>query len=467
MDKEFDIIIIGAGISGLVCGCYLAKNGHKVLIVEKNDKVGGCATSVKLNNFTIDMGAHLIGGINNTGLFNKFMNDLGVKTDLIELDPMDRFHFGSNDFEVPNSVELYVNKLQKMFPHESEPVRIFFEEMTKISRNLLRATNADSKYENDSYGSLIDRFFKDACLKKILRAHSALVGLSADRASFIFMSLLIITYVRDGIGYAKGGIQRLSDAIAAKMRKFSGTILCGTEVLKINVNDNRAVSISTTRGEYGVSKAVVSCADSTKTFFVMVGTRFLPQDYADKINNLSKGPSIFFLHLAVKIEDKALRKLSGWYFKEQGGGDNIDEAIYYFVPSLLDKTIVNDKDENIIQSFIFIPADKCKWQEDNSIIAMYEKKIMDRLEDILGQNIENKILFKTYSIPDEIEKFTGNSGGSITGWEMSPTAVFKNRLNHKTPIDNLYLAGHWTNPGCGVLGTAISGNIVSKIIGRN
>ena len=37
MDTKFDFVIIGAGISGLICGCYLAKSGFKVLIVEKNN----------------------------------------------------------------------------------------------------------------------------------------------------------------------------------------------------------------------------------------------------------------------------------------------------------------------------------------------------------------------------------------------------------------------------------------------
>ena len=44
IDSKYDVIIIGAGIGGLVCGCYLAKAGMKVLIVEKNAKPGGYCT---------------------------------------------------------------------------------------------------------------------------------------------------------------------------------------------------------------------------------------------------------------------------------------------------------------------------------------------------------------------------------------------------------------------------------------
>ena len=51
--EEYDAIIIGAGIGGLVCGCYLAKAGMKVLIVERNDKVGGYLTSFSKSRINI------------------------------------------------------------------------------------------------------------------------------------------------------------------------------------------------------------------------------------------------------------------------------------------------------------------------------------------------------------------------------------------------------------------------------
>ena len=60
--NKYDVIIIGAGISGLVCGCYLAKAGMKVLIVEQHDKPGGYCTSFKRQGFTFDAAAHTLGG---------------------------------------------------------------------------------------------------------------------------------------------------------------------------------------------------------------------------------------------------------------------------------------------------------------------------------------------------------------------------------------------------------------------
>ena len=76
----YDVIIIGAGISGLVCGCYLAKAGLKVLIVEQHDKPGGYCTSFKRHGFIFDAAAHSFGSYREGGNFKKIVKELGVDT---------------------------------------------------------------------------------------------------------------------------------------------------------------------------------------------------------------------------------------------------------------------------------------------------------------------------------------------------------------------------------------------------
>ena len=56
------IIIIGAGISGLSAGCYLAMNGYDVRIVEAHSVPGGLCTSWRRNGFLIDGSCHMLMG---------------------------------------------------------------------------------------------------------------------------------------------------------------------------------------------------------------------------------------------------------------------------------------------------------------------------------------------------------------------------------------------------------------------
>ena len=47
LNNKYDIVIIGAGVGGLACGCYLAKSGFKVLILEQLNKPGGYCSSFR------------------------------------------------------------------------------------------------------------------------------------------------------------------------------------------------------------------------------------------------------------------------------------------------------------------------------------------------------------------------------------------------------------------------------------
>ena len=61
--NKYDVVILGAGMGGLVCGCYLAKAGMKVLIVEKNTRPGGYCMSFSVNGFYFDACVHSLGSL--------------------------------------------------------------------------------------------------------------------------------------------------------------------------------------------------------------------------------------------------------------------------------------------------------------------------------------------------------------------------------------------------------------------
>jgi phytoene dehydrogenase-like protein len=86
----YDAIIIGAGISGLVCGCYLAKAGMKVLVCEQHYKPGGYCTSFKKHGFTFDTAAHCFGGYRKGGMTRKIFEDLEIdkKIKIIRFNPI-------------------------------------------------------------------------------------------------------------------------------------------------------------------------------------------------------------------------------------------------------------------------------------------------------------------------------------------------------------------------------------------
>jgi all-trans-retinol 13,14-reductase len=59
---KYDVVIIGAGLGGLTAGAKLAKEGKKVLLVEQHNHPGGCATTFRRGDFTLEVGLALLHG---------------------------------------------------------------------------------------------------------------------------------------------------------------------------------------------------------------------------------------------------------------------------------------------------------------------------------------------------------------------------------------------------------------------
>ena len=62
-NNQYDILIIGSGLGGLVCAYILSKNGYKVAVLEKNAQIGGCLQTFKRFGLSFDTGMHYIGSM--------------------------------------------------------------------------------------------------------------------------------------------------------------------------------------------------------------------------------------------------------------------------------------------------------------------------------------------------------------------------------------------------------------------
>lgn len=68
--------------------------------------------------------------------------------------------------------------------------------------------------------------------------------------------------------------------------------------------------------------------------------------------------------------------------------------------------------------------------------------------------------------PQTLHDYSLSSEGAPYGWAFTPSQMGFNRLQPRTPIRRLYLAGHWTTPGAGIAGVVMSGRNTAAIIAR-
>ena len=116
INNRYDVVIIGAGISGLACARKLKDLGKNVLVLEAKERIGGRLHSVKCEDETFDLGASWIHGIENNPIWEIAQNN-EIETAIFNYIGSDFFHENGQVFTVQEKQEFvqYIKRIEKLF----------------------------------------------------------------------------------------------------------------------------------------------------------------------------------------------------------------------------------------------------------------------------------------------------------------------------------------------------------------
>src|SRR5574337_74321 len=263
----YDEIVIGAGIAGLVCGAFLAKNGKKTLIVEQHSIPGGYCTSFKRKGFNFDAAVHHIGGCGKWGIVGRCLKTLGIEMNFYPLDPMDHLIFPNFSIEIPADLDEYIVRLQDRYPLEKDSIKNFFQDFIKLYRATFNNEKSQiiDKYKDQTYGEMLDAFLENDELKMILSGQWGYIGLPPTQGSAIGMCQMRVNYLKDGAFFPEGGTQECTNAIFRKFIDFGGHVMLSCKAEKILFNGKTAIGVKLQEGKKISSNLVVSNIDAHQT----------------------------------------------------------------------------------------------------------------------------------------------------------------------------------------------------------
>ena len=467
LHSYYDAIVIGAGIAGLICAAFLAKNGKKVLIVEQHFIPGGYCTSFKRKGFNFDAAVHHIGGCGKWGIVGRCLKSLGIEMEFYPLDPMDHLIFPHFTIEIPADFDEYISRLQQRYPAEANNIKAFFQEFTKLYRATFNNEQSllIEKYKDHTYADMLNGFFTTDELKMVLGGQCGYVGLPPAKASAIGVCQMMINYLKDGAFFPAGGTQAFANAIFKKFIDFGGHVMLSSKVIKILFDGNMAKGVKLLDGKEIHSGLVVSNIDARQTFFDLLKEK-TDVSFADEIKSMKESCSFFLLYLGVGKGADLSNLKRGFYHTSTDSSYTDGDWHYVSVPTRICPTLA-PSEKHIISVVVSLKEesywDVTDWQSFKETMT---ENTVNRLEAFVP-DLRKYIEVKESATPKTLERYTSNTHGAAYGWAVTTDQIWGNRLPQKTPVDNLYLTGHWTRPGPGICAVVSSGWGVAKLIIEN
>jgi phytoene dehydrogenase-like protein len=475
--RRYDAIVIGAGIGGLVCANLLARGGMKVLLLEKHYVLGGFCSSFRRKGFLFDAATHFYPLLGNPlTLTGKLLRELEIPTEWVKMDPVDQFHFpGAAPFAVPADLASYIRILKERFPCQGREIDSYFVELRQAYMygllHYFKGVSSDyvEQFESCSMTDKLDQYFTDPRLKALLLADTPHWGSLPARTSFIFDAMLRLSYFL-GNYYPKGSSQKFADDLGRGIEARGGRILkCAAVESVATAGDAvRGVVIRTAgrrppeRYEFE-APVVVSNADARHTYRELLGASRCDRWILERLDSMRPSYPCFLMHIGLRGMDPArLAAAEGYYWSSFDPNDVVRNVFKVFIPTHFDPDIAPPGCQILIVQKL-TPVNFAAVTDWTAYKSAIEAGIMDRLRDILP-GIDSHVVVRLAATAMTSQRFTGNSGGAMLGWEMSPDQLGAARLPYYTPVRNLYLTGHWTQPGGGITPVIVSAQRVARLV---
>jgi len=466
MDKNYDVVIIGAGIGGLVCGCYLAKKGRKVLIIEQHTKPGGYCTSFYRKSYRFDVGVRYVGSVRK-GVLNKIFKELNLlnRITFSQFNPTDTIITNESVTKIYSDFDSTLKEFKKNFPREKKPIDKFFKLITNTD-----IAKIYSQVKNKTFDEILNTFFPRKSIKLTLGALLKNLALAPSEMPAFNAIVFFREFILDSGFYPIGGAQIIPDVIVEEFKNSGGQLVLENKINKIKVTDNKVRAVIDTNDNEIRTKCVVSNADAFETFEQLIDIKSSEKKV---VNSLKPTSSMFVIYTGIKNKLSEFLNDSSdiWYIGQENDRDeNFVSRKYNLLisfPYLHDSSM--HRYLSTIQIYSFAPFKDAEFWNKNRYEV--ESKILQQTKSILTFFDKLNIEVSVNATPQTFFNYTLNQNGSCFG--AMPNLNDSNFLKNTTSIEGLFLAGHWCNNGkdVGVSGAALSGRkcaeIVLKKLGKN
>lgn len=481
-------LVIGGGLAGLSAGSYLQLSGFQTEIFEAHRIPGGLLTGWSRKGYNIDGCIHGFLGSSKKHPYYHLWNELLPMDEIrfIDYDKMYVFMFeDGQEFTLYSDLDQFQEYLLRMSPKDRAPITELINDTKAIGQldmsnmikprelyglldylamvRMLPTLRLMRKWNKRTVETFSQRF-QHPLLRKSVRCF----------LSPVLMHMFVHSAMDQRIsGYPAIGSLGISQLLAEKYSKLGGTLHTQTKVKTITVENKTAVGVTLQDNTKVNSDVIISAMDLHSTVYELLEGKYIDAKLQKAMNTFRLNSSRFQVSLGIAINPRKIpHSFKIILDKPIAIGNHSRTEKHKFIDVLCYNKYTNaappDKSLFIIQIitraydyWIHLRATDLDryFQEKQSIadtiIAILEKK--------LGP-LADKIEMVDVTTPATYHRYTNNWKGSIQGWDQENLFQSNPFKKEYRTINNLFLTGHWIEPGGGVPTVFKSGRDVAQII---
>lgn len=309
--KPHTVCIIGGGMSGLITGALLAKNGYQVTVLEKNHIIGGGLQSFRRGDALFNTGMQAFCGYDKGFALYHLFNYFGFTKDDLSAVPLDPnaqeivWTDATHCYRLPKTRAKYEAYLISQFPHQEKGIHDLLDDIYEIGSTFdyfwlhpMQRHEAAAKYAVITARQLLEKHLSDDRLIGLFEYVGMHLGYNLSVLPATELGMILNLYIEGGWRIAGGNIQ-LADLLASCIKAQNGCVINSAEVCELIVKNKKVAEVKTKDGR-SFNADMFVCAMPPKPFLEMVNGEIFRSVTSERIMSFDNDSSCYICHAELK-----------------------------------------------------------------------------------------------------------------------------------------------------------------------